>query len=135
MYFVSGGYSTADIFYSPRHLTFIMVFMDVYIDNKIYWQYLKATKPIIPTYAGGDDDDIAQYLTQYSWSGWTLLMNLPTPAQYYTYGAGMHAGYFGQKDITRGGTKMLLTWTAPTGKNGASASTGYSMMSAVATWA
>lgn len=122
------------MFYSPRHLTFIMVFMDIYVDNKIYWSYLKATKPIVPTYAGGSMSDIGQYITQYSWSSWILLMNLPTPGAYYAYGGGMHPGYFGETDITRGGNKMLLTWTSPTGLNAASVGTQYSMMSAVATW-
>lgn len=134
-YFANGVFSTVDIFYSPRHLTFIMVFQDGYVDNKLYWKYLEATKPILPTYAGGKDSDIAQYLTEYSWSAEILLFDLPIPATSYTYGGGMHPGYFGVDDITRGGNMMLVSWTSPTGDNAASAKTGYAIDTATVTWA
>lgn len=82
-----GAFSTVDIFYSPRHLTFIMVFQNVYCDNNIYWRWLRASKPILPTYAGGSWDDMVEAITMYSWGPSAVLMALPAPASGYTYGA------------------------------------------------
>lgn len=133
--FYNGSFSAVDVFYSPRHLTFIMVYMNNYVDNTLYWRYLKAPQPILPDYAGGNQTDIAQYLTKYTWSSQYTLMKLPTPAASFTYAGGAQLGYFGENDITRGGNQMLFTWTAPTGKAGGTTQTEYLFQSASATFA
>jgi hypothetical protein len=66
--FIGGQFSTVDIVYSPRHLTFIAVYMNAYTDNTFYAKYLNAPKPILPQWAGGDEADIVQFVTQYPWS-------------------------------------------------------------------
>lgn len=133
--FTQGAFSTVDIFYSPRHLTFIMVFQNIYCDNNIYMRYLRPAKPILPTYAGGSQDDIASLLTTSSWGPTIVLLSLPAAGSGYTYGGGAHMGYFGADDITRGGNKMLLSWTAPTGQAGGSLATSYATLTAAVTFA
>lgn len=105
------------------------------VDNKIQWRYLEATKPILPTYAGGNDIDIANWLTVYKWSAPQTLYQIPSPPTSYAYGGGMHPGYFAATDITNGGTDMLLSWTWPNGQSAASLGGGYSIQTAKITWA
>lgn len=89
--FTQGAFSTVDIFYSPRHLTFIMIFQNVYCDNNIYWRYLKPSAPILPTYAGGTQDDIVEWITKSSWGPTSVLLSLPAAGSGYTYGGGKFA--------------------------------------------
>lgn len=132
--FLPGQFSTVDIFYSPRHLTFIAVYMNAYTDNTFWAHYLDAPKPILPQWAGGEEADIVQFVTKYPWGKQFLIFNQPPPAKSYNYGGGMNMGYFGANDVTRGGNKMLLHWTHPTGLEAGSASTGFELQSAVVTW-
>lgn len=132
--FLPGTFSTVDIFYSPRHLTFIAVYFDQYVDNDFYWRYLDADKPILPSWAGGGDDDIAELLVQYSWAKAQLLFQTPPPSKSYNYGGGLNKGYFGANDITNGGDQMLLHWDHPTNLAAGSAETGFDFASAVVTW-
>jgi len=132
--FLGGTFSTVDIFYSPRHLTFITVFFNQYVDNTFYWRYLDTDKPILPSWAGGDQDDIVELMTQYSWSKGQAIFKTPPPAKSFNYGAGMNKGYFGANDITNGGDQMLLHWDHPTGLPAGSTETGFDLASAVVTW-
>lgn len=128
-YFLKGMFGSADVFYSPRHLTFIAVTLT--FSNVFNFQYLMANVPILPSYAGGSEADIAENLVKYQWSTAQTLYTTPTPEVFIAYTGGPHLGYFDEDDITNGGSKMLLTWTAKTlnGENG-----GYNHMSAVITW-
>lgn len=125
-YFIVGAFSTLDIFWSPRHSTFIMVYQTYYADNSFYWRYLNAPAGLKPVWAGGNMTDFVQAIYMYQWSADMLLLTTPAPADgSYTYGGGAMQGYYDADDITRGGKKMLLTWTEPTGQNPGSAQTGY----------
>ena len=128
----NGSFSAVDVFYSPRHLTFIMVFMNNYVDNTIYWRFLRGP-PIVPTYAGGNATDIAQYIYQYPWSGQGTLIKT-TPRTSFSYDGGATLGYFGADDISRGGNKMLLSWTEPNGYAANGNLTGYYLGTAMVTF-
>lgn len=111
-----------------------MVYMDYYTDNSFYWRYLKAPNPIVPGYLGGNQTDYVEALYTYSWSADYLLFKAPAPTSSYNYAGGVHQGYYGSDDITQGGSRMLFTWTHPTGQNSASATTGYQLISAEISW-
>lgn len=129
--FVNGSFSNADIFYSPRHQTFIMIWEDDYIDNKFLWSYLEADQPLVPAY---DGTDFVENILNYSWAPTQTLFQAPAPPTGYAYSGGIQMGYFEENDITNGGTQMLITWTAPSGQDAASMAGGYSLMSATITW-
>lgn len=134
-YIMTGAFSTLDIFYSPRHQTFIMVYQSYYADNQFHWRYLMADHGIIPGYAGGADADYVANIYKYQWSPSQLLFNTTTPPSgYYTYGGGAFSGYYDAQDITQGGTRMLTTWTHPTAENPNSADTSYLHESAEVDW-
>lgn len=99
VFFVTGPYANADIFYSPLHLTWILVFESPYADNRFYWQYLKAPPTgVKPRYAGGDGavwDDLASAIYQYEWSDIQFLYQVPKPGNgKFVYGGGINAGEF-----------------------------------------
>ena len=121
-----------DIFYSPYHGTFIMVYLTPYADNTFYFRYLVSKTAIIPPYAGGTVDYV-ENIVKNQWSSEQVLYKAAAPPMAYIYSGGVHAGYFGNDDITNGGSKMLLSWTEHTGQDAASAATGYSHMTAVVT--
>lgn len=132
-HFVKGAYMDGDIFYSPAHLTFIFVYLNPYADNTFYFRYLKADHAIIPPFAPGGDpsSDYAENLVRYDWAEPQVLYKAaPGPTGMYIYAGGVHQGYFDEDDITNGGKKMLISWTAPTGANPASKSSEYSLMTA-----
>ncbi|KAL9617084.1 MAG: hypothetical protein Q9160_008114 [Pyrenula sp. 1 TL-2023] len=122
-----------DLFYSPRHLTFIMVYMTAYADNTFYYRYLSSPSAILPPYApgGNNSTDIAENIVRLPWSTEQVLYRVPTPAKSYAYAGSVHQGYFGTDDITTGGTKMLISWTANTGLDAAAPKGGYAIMTAV----
>lgn len=133
--FISGAFSTVDVFYSPRHQTFIMVYQSNYADNQLHWCYLQSDHGIIPGYAGGADADYVANIYKYSWSAsQVLLATTVPPAGMYTYGGGSFAGYYDAQDIVNGGTRMLTTWTHPTGENPGNADTSYFHESAEVDW-
>ncbi len=126
-----------DIFYSPRHLTFLIVYMNTYADNTFYFRYLNADHAILPPSAPGGDpsSDYVENLIQHQWSKEQVLYKAsPGLSGKYIYSGGVHQGYFGDNDITNGGTKMLLSWTAPTGLNPASESSEYQIVTAELDW-
>ena len=67
-----------DVFYSPRHLTFIAVYLTVYADSTFYYRYLEAFEVILPPYhEGGDpEDDYAESILKYQWSEEKVLQSI-----------------------------------------------------------
>lgn len=127
-----------DMFYSPRHLTFIIVYMTTWADNTFYFRYLEANQAILPPSAPGADpsSDYVEHIVQHPWSKEQVLYKAaPGSSGKYIYSGAVHQGYFGDDDITNGGTKMLLSWTAPTGKNPASEDSEYKTVTAEVEWA
>ena len=134
-----------DIIYSPRHLTFIMVYLTHYADTTYYYRYLKKDKPILPSYTPGttnvvDDDDAINnnnqpdFVVHDQWSEELILYNPAKPrAGKYIYAGSVHAGYFSSDNMTAGGNKMLLSWSEHTGLDAASAESGYTHMTVVVT--
>jgi hypothetical protein len=137
-YVIAGGFMDVDVFYSPRHLTFIIVYLSSDADNTFYFRYLKADHAILPPHAAGGDPsaDYVEALVAYPWSTAQVLYKAsPGLSGKYIYAGGVHQGYFGNDDVTNGGTKMLLSWTAPTGFNPASATSEYQIVTADIEWA
>lgn len=126
-----------DVFYSPRHLTFLIVYMTIYADSTIYYRYLVADQGILPPFAPGGDgsSDYVENILKYKWSSEQIMYkaNLGLSGG-YTYAGGVHQGYFGVDDITNGGSKMLLSWTAPTGQDPASINSEYQIITAEVDW-
>lgn len=135
-FFVTGDFSTVDVFYSPRHLTFVMVYQDTFADDKFYWQYLQAPVPIIPEYAGGAYlTDYVEEVTQHSWSAPQVLYQAaPGKEGAYIYSGGVNMGYFDQDDIINGGNKMLIGWVTPEGDDANATDQGYQHTTAVIEW-
>ena len=136
-YVVPGGFLDFDILYSPRHLTFIIVYLAKYADSTFYYRYLESDEPILPPYAQGGDpkSDYVELLTKYSWSSEQVLYKAqPGLNGKYAYSGGVHQGYYGEDDITNGGAKMLISWTAPTGQDPASINTEYQLLTAEVDW-
>lgn len=127
-----------DLFYSPYHKTFIMVYLTPHADNTFYYRYLRASDPITPAYAHGQDTssfdyeyDFVEEILKHPWSEEQILYTAATPpAGNYIYAGSVHAGYFGDGDITKGGTKLLLSWTEHTGEDAATPKSGYAHMTA-----
>lgn len=125
-----------ELFYSPHHKTFIVVYLTPHADNTFYYRYLQASEPITPSYAADNDQiapeyDFVEQIVAHPWSEEQVLYKADTPpAGNYIYAGSVHAGYFGDDDITKGGTKMLLSWTEHTGEDAASPKSGYAHMTA-----
>ncbi|KAI9873139.1 MAG: hypothetical protein M1830_000789 [Pleopsidium flavum] len=136
-YFISGNFMDVDVFYSPRHLTFVIVYMNTYADNTFYFRYLNADHAILPPSAPGGDplSDYVENMVGHQWSKEEVLYKAsPGTSGKYIYSGGVHQGYYGDNDITNGGSKMLLSWTAPTGGNPASESGEYQIVTAEIEW-
>ena len=136
-FFIDGPFMDIDVFYSPRHLTFIAVYLTIYADSTFYYRYLKAPEAILPPYhAGGDpSDDYVESLLKYDWSDEEVLYKAsPGLSGKYIYSGGVHAGYFGSSDVINGGPKMLLSWTAPTGKDPSTLISEYQIITAEVDW-
>ncbi|KAI9808799.1 MAG: hypothetical protein M1825_003952 [Sarcosagium campestre] len=125
-YFINGAIMDADIFYSPRHLTFIIVYLTPWADNTFYYRYLDAPNAIYP-----QSGDYAEALVKYKWSPEKVLYRAPAgPTGHFIYAGAVQLGYFDGDDIANGGYKMLLTWTVPTGQTPGSTSSEYQFNSA-----
>ena len=126
-----------DIFYSPRHLTFIAVYLTAYADSAFYFRYLKADSAVIPSYAPGGDEsaDAVEKMLQHEWSDEQLLYQAPKGLEgHYIYAGGVHQGYYGTDDITNGGSRMLLSWTSPTGLDPSTLKSEYEIVTAEVIW-
>lgn len=111
--------------------------MTVYADSTFYYRYLVSDEAILPPSAPGGNrsSDYVETLVRYGWSDQKVLYKAPPGlAKTYAYSGGVHQGYYGTDDITNGGTKMLLSWTAPTGENPASLDSEYQIVTAEIDW-
>lgn len=130
-------FQDVDMFYSELHKTIFMVYMNIFADNTFYYRYLNVSSPIMTPFNGGDSntDYVENILTQ-PWSKEQVLYEAPpSTSGRYVYAGGVHQGYFGADDITNGGTKMLLSWTAPTGQLPSSSNSEYQILTAEVNWA
>jgi hypothetical protein len=114
-----------DVIYVPALRTFLMVYLNTLADNTFYYRYL-------PLDLNADSADLGNILMHAEWSDEKILAKIDAPVEGFVYAGGLHAGYFGDDDITNGGWKMLITWTEHTGKDAASPETGYAHKSAYA---
>ena len=132
-YLIKSPVEDMDIFYSPRHLTFIMVYMNPFADNTIYYRFLNASAPIMPLYQdeGNEGADYVENIVKQPWSSQQKLYSIPKPDEGYAYSGSVHQGYFGKDDVTNGGRKMLLSWTVKTGVDAGTPRTGYELQTAV----
>ena len=131
--FIKGAFMDIDVFYSPRHLTFIIVYMTAYADNTFYYRYLEADQGILPPFAPGGDSatDYVENIVKYKWSEQQVLYKAnPGLSGKYVYSGGAHLGYYGSQDIINGGIKLLLSWTAPTGLEPSTLSSEYEIVTA-----
>ena len=136
-FFIEGRFMDVNLLYSPRHLTFIIIYLTTWADNTFYYRYLLADSAVRPHYApGGEpDSDYVDNIYKYNWSEERVLYQAPKSLSgKYIYAGGVHAGYYGSNDITNGGTRMLLSWTAPTGQKPESLLSEYQIMTAVIDW-
>jgi hypothetical protein len=128
-----------DLIYSPHHKTFLMVYLTPHADNTFYYRYLQSSSPIIPAYDkssnAGNQYDYVEELVKHTWSEEQILFkaNKP-PAGNYIYAGSIHSGYFGDDDITKGGKKMLISWTEKTGFDAATPKSGYAHVTAGIEW-
>lgn len=132
-YFIEGAFMDIDVFYSPRHLTFIIVYMTAYADSTFYYRYLEADQGILPPFVPGGDSssDYVENILKYDWSEQQLLFKAsPGLSGKYIYSGGVHLGYYGSNDIINGGTKMLLSWTSPTGLDPSTLTSEYQIVTA-----
>ncbi|KAL8837867.1 MAG: hypothetical protein Q9170_002342 [Blastenia crenularia] len=132
-FFIEGPIMDIDVFYSPRHVTFIAVYLTIYADSTFYYRYLKADHAIMPSYAPGGDgtSDCVEALLKYGWSDEQVLYkSQPGLKGSFIYSGGIHTRYFGSDDVANGGSRMLLSWTAPTGQNPGSAESEYQIVTA-----
>lgn len=124
-----------DLFYSPIHRTFIMIYLTPDADNTFYYRYLVSTSNstwnIVPPYEAGGSSDYVEEILHNKWSDQKILFTVDKPARGYVYAGGMHAGYFDHDDITHGGSKMLVTWTEHTAINPNVPESGYAHKSQV----
>ncbi|KAF2105140.1 hypothetical protein NA57DRAFT_71337 [Rhizodiscina lignyota] len=136
-YFITGEFLSADLFYSPYHLSFIFVYLTPWADNTFYYRFLNVSEPIVPSYDTRNYVDILEQLvdSKNEWSNETVLYKAqPGPTGRYIYGGGPQLGYFDEDDVTNGGTNMLLTWSVPTGGDPALPAGEYQLNSAVVDW-
>ena len=136
-YMIDGPIMDIDVFYSPRHLTFIAVYLTIYADSTFYYRYLEADQAILPPYAPGGDksSDHVENILKYKWSDQQVLYKAATGLSgKYIYSGGIHANYFGSNDIINGGSKMLLSWTAPTGLDPSTQTSEYQIITAEVDW-
>lgn len=111
--------------------------MSIYADSTFYYRYLDADRAIRPAYVSSksEDKDYVENVLKYSWSEPQVLYKAaPGPSGKFVYAGGVHQGYFGEEDIVNGGTKMLISWTAPTGRDPSEEITEYQLVTAEVTW-
>ena len=114
-----------DVLFVPALGSFVMVYLNSYGDNTFYYRHLPLD--LNATQADG----YGEHIVTGTWSEEKVLVKVDKPAEGFIYAGGIHAGYFGNDDITTGGWSMLITWTEKTGKPAESPESGYSHQSAV----
>ncbi|KAK5201546.1 hypothetical protein LTR16_002288 [Cryomyces antarcticus] len=135
-YVIAGGFMDGDVFYSPHHKTFLFIYLNPYADNKFYYRYLQSDHAIIPSYSDGNgEEDYVENIVKHTWSDEQVLFEAPMPKNgHYIYAGGVHMGYFEGDEVTNGGTRMLISWSAPTGENPASSDSEYQLCTAEINW-
>jgi hypothetical protein len=109
-----------------------MVYLTSHLDNTFYFMYLNAS--VHPCNMPGCSDYV-ESITKHNWSAQKVLFRAESdPTEEKIESGGPCLGYFGEDDISNGGTKMLLTWTARTGQNASGSTSEYEMRSAVVDW-
>jgi len=131
-FFITGNFMTADLVYSPYHKTFLLIYQDKYMDNTIYYRSLQAPAPL--SSSAGASADLVENIVKYDWSEQEVLLKAPAPGEDAIYAGGPLVGYFDDDDLSEGGMKMLITWTAPTGKTPGCPESQYQHESAVVSW-
>lgn len=117
-----------DVFYVPALRSFVMVYLNTFGDNTFYYRHLPLTLDVVP---GGDYVD---NIVTGVWSEEKVLAKPDAPPREFIYSGGVHAGYFGDEDVTNGGWKMLITWTEKTGTDAYAPDAGYAHKSAYVRW-
>lgn len=113
-----------DVIYVPILRSFLMIYLKTLADNTFYYRHL-------PLDLDAEARDLyGENIVKGKWSEEKVLTKIDAPVEGYIYAGGMHAGYFGEDDITNGGWKMLITWTEHTGKDAATPESGYAHKSA-----
>ncbi|KIW73239.1 hypothetical protein PV04_01373 [Phialophora macrospora] len=113
-----------DVVYVPAIRSFLMIYLNTLADNTFYYRHLR-----LDLDADEKDFDV-ENIVKAKWSDEGVLAKIDAPMEGYIYAGGMHAGYFGDDDITNGGSKVLITWTEHTGLDAASPESGYAHKSA-----
>ncbi|KAK5418548.1 hypothetical protein LTR06_002298 [Exophiala xenobiotica] len=112
-----------DVVYVPALRSFVMVYLNTLADNTFYYRNL-------PLDLNVDQNDDYDHIVTSQWSDEKVLTKIDSPAEGFIHAGGLHAGYFGEDDITNGGWKVLITWTEHTGQDAASPESGYAHKSA-----
>jgi len=115
-YFIAGSFMDVNVFYSPRHLTFIIVYLTIYADSTFYYRYLEADQGILPPFAPGGDSssDYVETILKYNWSEQQVLYKAAQGLSgKYIYSGGPHLGYYGSNDIINGDRLGLRTALLP----------------------
>lgn len=125
--FIQGDFWSVDLFYSPYHATYIIVYLRGGDDAGFHYRYLATSNSsaIVPFWVkptsfvnadgpSGSYVDIAEELVRNKWSKEHALHVVRPGSQNITpsYG-GVQLGYFDEDDIANGGKKMLLIWNMP----------------------
>lgn len=119
-----------EIIYMPKSRTFMMIYTVFPPDNTFYYRqlypYSDHKRGVHPPYEQYGDEQWGDTIVTGEWEeDQHVLYKVPDPAVGRMYAGGVHAGYYGNEDITNGGDSILLTWTEHTGKEGESPESGY----------
>ncbi|RMZ79625.1 hypothetical protein DV737_g3326, partial [Chaetothyriales sp. CBS 132003] len=118
-----------DLIYAPYYQTLAMVYLGNMADNTFYYRFCQP-RNIIPAYEQHGQSDWAEAIKSCNWTAREVLYVTPRPQREFIYAGGVHAGYYGEDDITNGGQKMLISWTSKTGSSPESADAGRGHVSA-----
>ncbi|RMZ84152.1 hypothetical protein DV738_g550, partial [Chaetothyriales sp. CBS 135597] len=122
-----------DLIYAPYYQTLIMIYITNMADNTFYYRVCQPGQ-IIPPYQEHGRSDWGEFMLSCNWTAREVLYETPTPQREFSYAGGVHAGYYGDDDITNGGHKMLISWTSKTGESAASPDAGYAHNTASVNW-
>ncbi|RMD40985.1 hypothetical protein DV735_g4152, partial [Chaetothyriales sp. CBS 134920] len=122
-----------DLIYAPYYQTLIMIYITNMADNTFYYRFCQQGD-IIPPYQEHGQSDWGEAMMSCNWTASEVLYVTPKPPREFSYAGGVHAGYYGDDDITNGGQKMLISWTSKTGESADSPDAGYAHNTASVNW-
>ena len=122
-----------DLIYAPGYQTLIMMYLTNMPDNTFYYRFCKPRNIVAP-YEPSGNSDWAEAIHSCDWTDRGILYVAPTPQREFIYAGGVHAGYYGNDDITFGGDKMLISWTEKTGADASSPDANYAHKTAYVNW-